>query len=271
MRSKAGAELSGQSAVGEGPRLLRPAAHFRLRLYFFNDLTALLRHFVAGLGQRPPRPRGTLSRCTAWDNLASASAPHDDFASRPMIGNSSDRFSLTATTDRRNPRVHFERFQWLAAPFPSRFLLLMPSPGRASVMRRAWWALSAFLKNNTKSQSVGQEIVDFLIERASPRSNAFANPRERQFSIFMMTGCSANPRAQRGMTRTGKLAEARRSLHSVRMRLVARPVRGAFAGPSERPVRATPQSTSASPAQAEGAMGSASATAPAMTPIRGTM
>jgi hypothetical protein len=76
----------------------------------------------------------------------------------------------------------------------------------------------------------------------------------------------------KGMTRKGKLGgEARRDLHSARARLVAGPVRGAFARASDRPVRATPQSTSASPAQAEGAMGSASATAPPTTPITGTI
>ncbi len=73
----------------------------------------------------------------------------------------------------------------------------------------------------------------------------------------------------RALQRFGR--SPRRGRFQARVRLVARPSRSAFAGRSDRPVRATPQSTSASPAQADGAMGSASATAPAMTPIRGTM
>ena len=189
-----------------------------------------------------------------------------------MIGNSSARFSFTPTTDRRNPRVHFERFQWLAAPFPSRSLPLMPSPGRASPMRSAWWALSAFLKNNIRSQSAGQEIVDFSYRACQPSTGRFRRPRERQFSIFYdhrLFGKSAS--TQRHDPQRQACGEAPRSFHSARVRLVAGPVRGAFARPSDRPVRATPQSTSASPAPAEGAMGSASATAPPTTPIRGTI
>jgi|HubBroStandDraft_3_1064219.scaffolds.fasta_scaffold33154_2 hypothetical protein len=75
--------------------------------------------------------------------------------------------------------------------------------------------------------------------------------------------------ASRTFQRFGR--SPRRRGFQARVRLAARPVRGPFAGRSDCPVRATPQSTSANPAQAEDVTGSARATAPAMTPIRGTM
>jgi hypothetical protein len=49
----------------------------------------------------------------------------------------------------------------------------------------------------------------FLIERASPRPDAFAALENDDFLFFMITGCSANRRAHRGMTRNGKLAGKR--------------------------------------------------------------
>jgi hypothetical protein len=75
--------------------------------------------------------------------------------------------------------------------------------------------------------------------------------------------------ASRALHRFGR--SPRPGRFQARVRPVARLVRGAFAGRSDRPVRATPQSTSASPTQAEDVTGSARATDPAMTPIRGTI
>jgi hypothetical protein len=49
----------------------------------------------------------------------------------------------------------------------------------------------------------------FLLERASPRQDAFAALENDNFLFFMITGCSANRRAHRGMTRNGKLAGKR--------------------------------------------------------------
>jgi hypothetical protein len=51
--------------------------------------------------------------------------------------------------------------QWLAAPFPSHSPFWTPNFGRASSMGKNQRGLRGFLKNNTASQLVWQEIVDF--------------------------------------------------------------------------------------------------------------
>jgi hypothetical protein len=60
-----------------------------------------------------------------------------------------------------NSRVHFEQFQRLAAPFPSRSLLSTPKARLRLAYEARAPGLSEFLKNNTGRQPAWQEIVDF--------------------------------------------------------------------------------------------------------------
>jgi hypothetical protein len=70
------------------------------------------------------------------------------------------RLEAGAKTDRHS-RVRFERFQWLAAPFPSRFpALTVTARSRVRPLKRAS-RLHVFLKNNIISHLACQEIVDF--------------------------------------------------------------------------------------------------------------
>jgi hypothetical protein len=53
------------------------------------------------------------------------------------------------------------RFQWLAAPFPSRSLFLAPKSRFRVAYEKRQPGLISVLKNNSNRQPSWQEIVDF--------------------------------------------------------------------------------------------------------------
>src|ERR1700722_16704013 len=78
----------------------------------------------------------------------------------------------------RHSRVRFERFQWLAAPFPSHSCPGGRRLGRASPVGKA----AAQLVSNSKKQyqipaGLARNCRAFLIGRPGPRPDAFATPR----------------------------------------------------------------------------------------------
>ena len=127
---------------------------------------------------------------------------------------------------------------------------------------------------------------EVLARAAALYAERFADPDGRlraTFDIVWLAGWApheSQPKPLEPGSATMRLADAlkRRAADAFQLRRcewsAGRPERalGApLAGRSDRPVRATPHSTSARPTQAEGAIGSASATAPPTTPMSGTM
>jgi hypothetical protein len=77
-------------------------------------------------------------------------------------------------------QVRFERFQWLATPFPSHFQPLTPE---VLVGCRVWVGptyLTFFLKNNTNSQPAWQEIVGFSYLASRPSTARIGRASEAQ-------------------------------------------------------------------------------------------
>jgi hypothetical protein len=81
--------------------------------------------------------------------------------SLPAAPGEENRDGIRPDRETADRRVHFARFQWLAAPFPSRSLFLAPKSRFRVAYEKRQPGLISVLKNNSNRQPSWQEIVDF--------------------------------------------------------------------------------------------------------------
>jgi hypothetical protein len=187
--------------------------------------------------------------------------------------------------------VRIETFQWVTQLLAARFFLAPLSvawdPPERETAVLACRSAGLFMGKLNLVSDFLQEIVvrPIFLSPAGSCSRISLRGREARTlkgDVWSSKRAPDHPPRHAASRRGPQEVFASRALHrfgrsprpgrfQARVRPVARLVRGAFAGRSDRPVRATPQSTSASPTQAEDVTGSARATAPTMTPIRGTI